>query len=152
MSKLSIDHAEVMLSLESHNRKTLTRNGMDKMACDILTMLSNAFSIQWRHNERDGVSNHQPCYCLLNRLFRRRSKKTSNLRVTGLCAGNSSVTVEFPTQRPVTRKQFPFDDVIMSWEKIFPCCFKFHRRLFPSVSQVTLAQVMAWHRTKGKPL
>ena len=36
--------------------------------------------------------------CLLNRLFRRRSKKTSKLRVTGLCAGNSPVTGEFPAQ------------------------------------------------------
>ena len=35
---------------------------------------------------------------LLNRLFRRRSKKTSNLRVTGLCAGKSPGTDEFPTQ------------------------------------------------------
>ena len=30
---------------------------------------------------------------------RRRSNKTSKLRVTGLCAGNSPVTSEFPTQR-----------------------------------------------------
>ena len=36
-----------------------------------------------------GVSNHQPYDCLLNRLFRHRSKKTSKLRVTGLCEGNS---------------------------------------------------------------
>ena len=55
-------------------------------------------SLQWRHNERDGVSNHQPHDCLLNRLSRRRSKKISKLRVTGLCAGNSPVTGEFPTQ------------------------------------------------------
>ena len=34
----------------------------------------------------------------LNRLFRRRSKKTSKLRVTGLCAGNSPVAGEFPAQ------------------------------------------------------
>ena len=46
----------------------------------------------------DSVSNHQPYDCLLNRLFRRRSKKTSKLRVTGLCAGNSPVTGEFPAQ------------------------------------------------------
>ena len=36
--------------------------------------------------------------CLLNGLFRRRSKKTSKLRVTGLCAGNSPGTGEFPAQ------------------------------------------------------
>ena len=53
---------------------------------------------QWRHNGRDSVSNHQPHDCLLNRLFRRRSKKTSKLRVTGLCEGNPPVTGEFPAQ------------------------------------------------------
>ena len=30
-------------------------------------------SLQWRHNGRDGVSNHQTHLCLLNRLFMRRS-------------------------------------------------------------------------------
>ena len=56
-------------------------------------------TLQWRHNEPDGVSNHQPHDCLLKRLFRRRSKKASKLRVTGLCAGNLSVTGESPAQR-----------------------------------------------------
>ena len=55
-------------------------------------------TFQWRHNGCDGVSNHQPHHCLLNRLFRRRSKKTSKLHVTGLCAGNSPETGEFPAQ------------------------------------------------------
>ena len=32
-------------------------------------------SLQWRHNDRDGVSNRQPHDCLLNHLFRRRLKK-----------------------------------------------------------------------------
>ena len=54
--------------------------------------------LRWRHNGRDSVSNHQPYDCLLNRLFRRRSKKTSKLRVTGPCVGNSPGTVEFPAQ------------------------------------------------------
>ena len=49
-------------------------------------------TLQWRHNGCDGVPNHQPHDCLLNRLFRHRSKKTSKIRVTGLCAGNSTVT------------------------------------------------------------
>ena len=54
--------------------------------------------LQWRHNERDGVSNHQRLDCLLNRLFRCRSKKTSKLCITGLYEGNSPVTGEFPAQ------------------------------------------------------
>ena len=55
-------------------------------------------SLQWHHNGHDSISNHQPHECLLNGLFRRRSKKTSKLRVTGLCAGNSPGTAEFPAQ------------------------------------------------------
>ena len=51
-----------------------------------------------RHNEHDSVSNYQPHVCLLNRLFRHRSKKTSKLRATGPCAGNSPGTGEFPAQ------------------------------------------------------
>ena len=71
------------------------------------------FTLQWRQNEHGGVSNHWRVHCLLNCWFRRRSKKASKLCVTGLCTGNSPVTGKFPTQRPVTRKMFPFDDVIM---------------------------------------
>ena len=55
-------------------------------------------SLRWRQNGRDSVSDHQPHDCLLNRLFRRRSKKTSKLRVTGLCAGKSPGTGDFPAQ------------------------------------------------------
>ena len=57
-----------------------------------------ADSLQWRHNGRDSVSNHQPYDCLLNCLFRHISKKTSKLRVTGLCVGNLPLTSEFPAQ------------------------------------------------------
>ena len=49
--------------------------------------------LQWRHNGRDRVSNHQPHDCLLHRLFRG--------------------PVNYPHKWPVTRKMFPFDDVIM---------------------------------------
>ena len=79
-------------------------------------------TLHWRHNDHDGVSNHQPHGCLLNRLFRGRSKKTSKLRVTGLCAGNSPEPVNSPHKGPVTRKMFPFDDV--SWIRLLlPCVF-----------------------------
>ena len=69
-------------------------------------------TLQWRHNERNGVSNHRHLDCLLNRLFRRRSKNTSKLRVTGLCEGDSPVYCSH--KGSVTRKMFPFDDVIMT--------------------------------------
>ena len=55
-------------------------------------------SLQWRHNGRDDVLNHQRLDCLLN-CFKHRSKKTSKLRGIGLCEGNSLGTVEFPAQK-----------------------------------------------------
>ena len=70
-------------------------------------------TLQWRHNERNGVSNHQPHDCLLNRLFRRRSKKISKIRVTGFVRGSHRSPVNPLHKGPVTRKMFPFDDVIM---------------------------------------
>ena len=80
-----------------------------------------AQSLQWRHNDHDSVSNHQPHGCLLNRLFRRGSKKTSKLRVTGLCVGNSPGPVNSPHKGPVKRELFPFDDVIMWFSKCSVC-------------------------------
>ena len=56
-------------------------------------------SLRWCHNELDGISDHQPHDCLLNLLFRRRSKKTSKLCVTGFCVGNSPWTGELPAQK-----------------------------------------------------
>ena len=64
-----------------------------------VAVITSVEPLQWRHNGRDSVPNHQHHDCFLNRLFRRRSKKTSMLRVTGLCAGNSPGTGEFPAQR-----------------------------------------------------
>ena len=78
-------------------------------------------SLQWRHNERDGISNHQPHDYLLNRLFRSRWKKTSKLRVTGLCGGIHRGPVNSPHKGTVTRKMFLFDDVIM-WNIMFHWC------------------------------
>ena len=73
----------------------------------------------WRHNGRDCVSNHQPYDCLFNRWFRCRSKKTSKLRVTSLCEGNSPGPVNSPHKWPVTQRMFTFDDVII-WMSIKP--------------------------------
>ena len=50
--------------------------------------------ITMTHNGHDGVSNHQPHGCLLKRIF-------------------SRWPVNSPLKWPVTRKMFPFDDVIM---------------------------------------
>ena len=64
---------------------------------------------------RDCVSKHQARDCLLNRLFRRSSKKTPKLRVTGLCERVHRWPVNSPHKGTVTRKMFSFDDVIMKY-------------------------------------
>ena len=72
----------------------------------------NARTLRWRHNERDCVSNHQPQDCLLNSLFADQSKHQSSASlafVWGIHRG----PVNSPHKWPVTRKMFPFDDVIM---------------------------------------
>ena len=55
--------------------------------------------LEWRHNERDGGSNHRCLDFSLSCLFRRRSKKSSKLFVSVLCEGNLPVTGGFPSQR-----------------------------------------------------
>ena len=70
-------------------------------------------TLHWRHNERDSVSNRRRLHCLLNCWFRRESKKTSKLRITGLCIGNSPVTGEFPAQK-ASMRVVSFDDVIIN--------------------------------------
>ena len=47
----------------------------------MLLCSTDVYTLHWRHNGRDSVSNHQPHDCVLNHLFRRKSKKTSKLRV-----------------------------------------------------------------------
>ena len=79
----------------------------------VVSYTVKSFSLQWRHNERYGVSNHRRLECLLIRLLRGRSKKTLKLSVTSLLRGIHRWPVDFPHKRTVTRRMFPFDDVIM---------------------------------------
>ena len=74
--------------------------------CDLqgLRLSTAPESLRRRHNGRYCVSNHQPHECLPNRFFGRRSKKTSNFRVTGLCAGKSPGTGEFPAQMAINEE------------------------------------------------
>ena len=73
------------------------------------TQVCAQYSLQWHHNECDGVSNHQPHDCLLNRLFKAQIKE--NIKARRHWPVNSPH--KGPVTRPVTRKMFPFDDAIM---------------------------------------
>ena len=109
------------------------------------------FTLRWRHNGHGGVWNHQPYHCLLNRLVRRRSNKTSKLRITGLCAGNSPGAGEFPAQMASNaenvsiwwRHHVSMNEVCcilihISWKFVFRC---------PIYNNPALVQIMVWCRT-----
>ena len=86
-----------------------------------------------------GVSDHQPHDSLLSRLFRWRSKKASKLRVTGLCAGNSPATSEFPAQGASNVENVPFDDVIMRsiiFDQVYDDMFTRYKRMVFTVFTV----------------
>ena len=77
---------------------------------DVIWRQTSWSPLVWRHNGRDSVSNHQPHDCFLNRLFRHRSKKASLAFMQGIHRG----LVNSRHKWPITRKMFPFDDVIMT--------------------------------------
>ena len=86
-------------------------------------------TLHWCHNDRDDVSNHQPHDCLLSRLFRRRSKKRQSSASLAFVRGIHRWPVNSPHKGPVTRKMFPFDDVItnkihQNTIKCKPCVIK----------------------------
>ena len=76
------------------------------------------FPLRWRHNEHEGVSNHRRFDCLLNPMFRSRSRRTSKLHVTGLREGNLPVTGGFPSQRNSNA-----ENVSMWWRHHEMMCF-----------------------------
>ena len=92
-------------------------------------------TLQWRHSERDSVSNHWHLNCLNRRLFRRRSKKTSKLRV-------NLGPVASPHKGPITRKTlFSLGNIIMNYVRaeIYKAPFK----------QVIMHQLGPdWYRTE----
>ena len=81
---------------------------------NLLSIICNwPISLLWRHNERDDVSNHLRLNCLLVCSGADQSKNQSSVALA--FAGElPRLPVNSPCKGPVTRKMFPFDDVIMS--------------------------------------
>ena len=70
-------------------------------------------SLQWRFNGRDVVSNHQPQDCLLNVYSGVDQRKHQSSASLAFVWGIHRWSVDSPHKGPVTRRMFPFDDVIM---------------------------------------
>ena len=137
--------SKVYYKVYSTRSLTIVRKCLDVLKC------WRMFSLQRRHNERDGVSNHHTHDCLLKRLFRRRSKKTSKLRVTGLCAGNSPMTGEFPAQTASNAEKVSIDDVIMYFFYMF---IYYYRTLYNTTwlhrHNTSIEQIQAWTKWRHR--
>ena len=72
------------------------------------------FSLQWRHNEQDGVSNHQPHDGLLIVYSGADQRKHQSSASMAFVGGIHQWPVNSPHKWPVTQKIFPFYDVIMT--------------------------------------
>ena len=84
-------------------------------------------ALQWRHNERDGVSNHRAHHSLLTVFSGADQRKHQSSASLAFVRGIHWWPVNSPHKWPVTRKMFPFDDVIMSstsFVKLFPVMCK----------------------------
>ena len=71
-------------------------------------------TLQWHHNSQDGVSNHLTYRCLLNRLFSADQRKQQSSASLAFVREIPRRPANSPHKWPVTRKFFPFDNVIMS--------------------------------------
>ena len=125
----------------------------------------NLNTLEWSHNGRDSVSNHQPRDCLYNRLSRRISTKASKIRVTGLCAGNSPGTGEFPAQRASNAENvfiwwrhhekynnLQFIEVVCKLATFLSQCIYYRSREEPETFQVNTMSANAQTHGITKPL
>ena len=75
--------------------------------------IASQISLQWRHNECDSDSNHQPRDCLLNVYSGADERKHQRSASLVFVRGIHRRPVNSPHKGPVTREMIPFDDVIM---------------------------------------
>ena len=98
-----------------HNTRCIKRSYNGRL-CSYHAESTKPITLQWRHSERDGVSNHQPHDCLFNTTVysdadQRKHQSSASL---AFVRGIHRWPVNSPHKGPVTRKMFPFDDVIMN--------------------------------------
>ena len=70
-------------------------------------------TLQWRHSERDGFSNHRRLIVSLIVGSGADKKKHRSSASLAFVRGIHRWPVNFPQKGPVTQKMFPFDDVLM---------------------------------------
>ena len=109
-------------------------------------------SLQWRHNGRDSVSNHQPRDCLLNSLFGADQRKCQSSASLAFVRGIHRGPVNYPHKEQVMRKMFPFDDVIIFVMISCDNLFKHHIVIFFSGNRhLPMMSACIWFSAKSLP-
>ena len=100
-------------------------------------------TLPWRHNEHDGVTNHQRLDCL-NADQRKHQSSASLASVRGI----HRRPVNSPHKGPVTRKMFPFDDVIMKavgqWYTAFMFIILTLQSISSNCSELVFQKINRW--------
>ena len=81
--------------------------------CKQDSVVTTAVPLQWRHNQRDGVSNHRRLGCLFNLCSCADERKHQSSLSLAFFREIQWSPVDSPHRGPVKGKMFPFDDVIM---------------------------------------
>ena len=98
-SSWTLNGPEISIFWLQHGKKQLPYRSL----LSLLNIIDNT-NCCWLTSDHDSdvimgaMASQITSLTIVYRLFRSRSKKTSKLRVTGHCAGNSPVTGEFPAQ------------------------------------------------------
>ena len=101
---------------------------------------TGGMSLQWRHNERDGVSNHQlhvtiVYWTVYSGADQRKHQSSASL---AFVRGIHLWPVYSPHKGPVTPKMFPFDDVIMVYQCLMWIMASTEGSVYVSVNWVSI--------------
>ena len=118
-------------------------------------VLNQRNALLWRHNGRDGVSNHQPAIVYSTVYSDADQRKYKNSASLAFVRGIHRWPVNSPHKWPVTRKMFPFDDVIMCFLGAFfetgwlrkLCLLSSWLEQMASLSQTTFPNTLSWMET-----
>ena len=133
IQRVSMEKIDLKSSSKYHTLFPVWPNTVNTTAADGLSTKKSSITLQCRHNECDGVSNHQPHDCLLSIYLDADQRKHQSSASLAFVRGIHRWPVNSPHKRPVTRKIFPIDDIIISCYGIYVFFWEFPN--FLNISQ-----------------
>ena len=97
---------DIILHMIAHMKLFPIFDTIRKLRITVLRKFDYLSTLEWRHNGRGGISNHQPHDCLLNRLFRPDQRKHQSSASLAFVRGIHRWPVNSPHKWPEKRKMF----------------------------------------------